>query len=262
MRARVERLALRVAARVTGRTYVTLDFPSSAANLPRYGFGRPEHQRLKAIVERHEATYGHVLDELSVYADDLAAIPRDASWDTLHWTNGYISGLDGAAIYGLIRSRRPARYIEVGSGFSTMFAARARDDGRLSMNITSIDPHPRTAVDSLCDRVVRQPLESADLGLFRELSAGDMVFMDGSHRVFMNSDAVAFFLDVLPELPDGVIVGIDDMLLPADYFPDWADRYYSEQYLLVLTVKRGPAPPIRAAACPRRRQRASLPLAL
>jgi hypothetical protein len=62
------------------------------------------------------------------------------------------------------------------------------------------------------------------------------VFFDGSHRAFMNSDATVFFLEILPALPAGVIVGIHDILLPWDYPPEWAPRYYSEQYLLAAAL--------------------------
>lgn len=50
----------------------------------------------------------------------------------------------------------------------------------------------------------------------------DVVFLDGSHRVFMNNDASVFFLDGLPRLPPGVLVGVHDIFLPEDYGPDAA----------------------------------------
>jgi hypothetical protein len=180
-----------------------------------------------------------VLDDFATYADELALVPGSAPTGTLHWQNGFCQGLDGVAIYGFIRQHRPATYLEVGSGYSTMFAARARDDGRLPTKIISIDPHPRADVDRLCDAVIRQPLETVDLQPFWDLKPDDIVFVDSSHRVFMNSDAVAFFLDVLPELTSGVVVGIDDILLPIDYFPHWSVRYYSEQYLLAAYLLAG-----------------------
>ena len=110
--------------------------------------------------------------------------------------------------------------------------SRARRDGGLSTHLTSIDPAPRAEIDALCDEVIRAPLEGADLGILGRLQPGDMLFFDGSHRVFMNADTVAFFLDVLPALPPGVIVGVHDIRLPDDYPPEFAERWYSEQYLL------------------------------
>ena len=52
---------------------------------------------------------------------------------------------------------------------------RARRDGRLQTRIVSIDPRPRAEVDELCDRVLRVPLEAADLSVFDELSAATCV---------------------------------------------------------------------------------------
>ena len=48
-----------------------------------------------------------------------------------------------------------------------------------------------------------------------------------------------FFLDVLPELPPGVLVGIHDIYLPFDYPPSAAAAYYSEQYLLAAYLLGG-----------------------
>jgi hypothetical protein len=110
--------------------------------------------------------------------------------------------------------------------------ARARSDGGLDTRITSIDPFPRAEVDALCDEVIRRPFETADLSVLSGLEPNDIVFFDGSHRSFMNSDATVFFLEVLPALPPGIVVGIHDILLPWDYPPEWGPRYYSEQYLL------------------------------
>jgi len=141
-------------------------------------------------------------------------------------------GLDGVSLYCFTRKLTPRRYIEIGSGNSTLFVHRARRDGDISMEIVSIDPAPRREIDAISDTAIRQPLESIDLGVFSGLGEGDIVFLDGSHRAFMNSDVTVFFLDVLPELPPGVLVGIHDIHLPDDYLPRDAKDYYSEQYLL------------------------------
>jgi len=167
------------------------------------------------------------------FKDDLLAIDL---WPTAPgqpcWRNDWLLGLDTASLYGLLRHWNPRHYVEIGSGNSTMVAARARSDGGLDTTITSIDPQPRAEIDRVCDRVVREPLELVDLSLFKELSSGDVVFVDCSHRVFTNSDVTTFYLDVLPELPGGVFVGIHDVLWPDDYLPEWREYWFSEQYLL------------------------------
>src|SRR5208337_4619006 len=76
------------------------------------------------------------------------------------------------------------------------------------------------------------PVETISLDIFDRLEPGDILYVDNSHRVLMNSDATVIFLDVIPRLKPGVLVEIHDVTLPYDYPTMWIDRYYSEQYLL------------------------------
>jgi len=240
VRPRAASHARRVAERLAGKVYLPLDYPPTALAAPRYGYGRPAHDGLVAILARHEGTYRAALESFAALETDLLRIPRAAA-DPAEpfWDNYWFPVLDPIALYGLLRTREPERYVEIGSGMSTRFAARARRDGGLATRIVSIDPSPRAEIDLLCDEVVRQPLERSDLSIFDAVGPGDVVFLDGSHRVFMNSDACVFFVDVLPRLPANVIVGVHDVFLPYDYPPGWGDRYYSEQYLLAAALLAG-----------------------
>jgi hypothetical protein len=130
-------------------------------------------------------------------------------------------------------------YLEVGSGTSTLVARRAIDDYMLRTKIVSIDPAPRRTVDAACDEVLRTPFETADLSVFNQLSSGDIVFIDNSHRALMNSDVTVFFLEVLPNLPSGVLVHLHDIFLPYDYPPVMSRRAYAEQYLLATAMLCG-----------------------
>jgi hypothetical protein len=215
------------------RYFISLQFPPSANTEPRYGYGRSPHSRLSTILRRQEHEYKDAVTSFNEYAADLLAIPLDSA-DPCEprWGNGLLKGLDAVSLYGFTRKLGPRRYIEIGSGNSTLFVDRARRDGGINTELISIDPYPRREIDAVCDRALRQPLESANLDIFGEVQSGDIVFLDGSHHVFMNSDVAVFFLDVLPELPPGVHVGIHDIYLPDDYRPEHAERHYSEQYLL------------------------------
>lgn len=211
---------------------ITLNYPPSADPSPRWGYGKPEQARITAYLARFEESYCAQLDRVVAYTDDLLKVARRPEGPgEPYWLSAYLPGLDAALLYATVRDLNPARYVEVGSGISTTFVARARADGNLRTRITSIDPNPRAEIDALCDDVVRRPFELTD-GVFDGLAEGDVVFIDNSHRVFTNSDAVAFLLDELPELPPGIRVGIHDILLPSDYLPDWSTYWFSEQYLL------------------------------
>jgi predicted O-methyltransferase YrrM len=219
-----------------------VECPPSADLRPRYGYGRPRHARLDAILARHDAIFRQELEAITEFSDDLLLISVEADGEhEPYWANSWLPGLDIACLYSYVRRWKPARYVEVGSGNSTAVVARARRDAGLATEIISIDPNPRREIDALCDRVVRQPLELVDPDLFDELEAGDILFVDGSHRVFMNSDTVAVYLDLLPDLPDGVLVGIHDILWPDDYFPGWSEFWWNEQYVLGALLIGEPA---------------------
>ena len=206
----------------------------------RYGYGRPPHPELLALLEQGRAAYGDLLRSFLGFQDKLAAIPRQAADPrTPYWDNEWMPPLDALALYALLAQRKPRMYLEVGSGHSTRFARRAIEDHALATQIVSLDPHPRADIDRLCDRLVRQPLQQADPALFAELRPGDILFLDCSHVLLTNSDVAVAFLEIIPRLPAGVLVQVHDIFLPCDYPPRWAHHYWSEQYLLAFALLEG-----------------------
>lgn len=220
-----------------GYQVIFLDYPVQAE--PRWGYGKPVHPQLYEILNRHRAHYAVTLKSFLSLKDYLLAIALRDQPGSIEpcWRNRWLpGGLDTLALYGMLATNRPKQYLEIGSGYSTRLARRAIRDQKLATTITSIDPHPRAEIDKLCDRVIRQSLQKADLAVFDDLEPGDIVFFDGSHRASMNSDVTVFFLEVLPQLLPGVLVHLHDIALPADYPPEWRDWYYSEQYLLAVSL--------------------------
>jgi hypothetical protein len=212
---------------------IRLDYPIQPR--PRYGHGRPPHPVLTRILDQRRAHYAQVLRGFVSLAEPLSRIPitaDPADPNTPHWNNTWFEGIDALSVYAFLALTKPARYFEVGSGNSTKFARRAIRDHGLRTRITSIDPYPRTEINTICDKIVRQPLENVDVAVFDELQSGDVLFVDNSHRVFTNSDVTVVFLDVMPRLKPGVLLGIHDIMLPNDYPPEWMPRFYSEQYML------------------------------
>jgi hypothetical protein len=208
---------------------------------PRFGYGRAAHPGIAALLERGRAGYLDRCHGFLRHEERLAAIPLRAELNTAvpHWRNGWLPPLDAVALYGILAETNPRRYVEIGSGNSTKFARRACTDHDLRTEIISIDPAPRAHIDAICDRVIRTPLERADLAVFADLEPGDVVFFDGSHRASMGSDVTVFFFELLPQLPPGVLVQIHDILLPNDYPPQWRFRHYNEQYLLAAFLLAG-----------------------
>jgi hypothetical protein len=135
------------------------------------------------------------------HVDPLLCIPR-AQEDSSRpfWANDWFPPFDGASLYGLIAERSPPRYIEVGSGISTRFARQAISDLDLQTRIVSIDPHPHTVIDTLCDEVVHSRMEDVPREFWEGIGPEDLLFVDNSHRSFPNSDVTVFFAEVMPRI--------------------------------------------------------------
>jgi hypothetical protein len=209
----------------------------------RYGADRPPHPELNALIERSRPRFLELLRAMGDGADDYPDVPRAAPLGAPvpMWNNGWFPPLDAMLLTHMLRTGRPGRFIEIGSGFSTKFARRAITRHDLPTRLISVDPQPRAEVDALCDEVIRQPLETVDQALFQTLEPGDILFLDSSHRAFQGSDVTVFFLEILPRLKPGVIVHVHDIYLPEDYISGHLHRMWNEQYMLAAALLFGDA---------------------
>lgn len=214
---------------------MNLSFEYDVDCRPRYW---PEpHQRLHEIISRDRHRYQQHLQKFARHAEEFGVIPRQSRGEKEpFWENGFFGGLDAIALHGMLAEVRPSLYVEIGSGNSTKFARNALTIHALGTRLVSIDREPRAEIDSLCDEVVRTPLEQTDMHIFDRLNSGDNLLYDGSHQVLTNSDVTVFFLDVLPRLKPGVWVHVHDVFLPWDYPSDWTERHYAEQYMLACWI--------------------------
>ncbi|HEV7587764.1 MAG TPA: class I SAM-dependent methyltransferase [Longimicrobium sp.] len=228
---------------------ITLDYDFCPT--PRYGHGKDAHAALCQIVERKRTDFEQRLSAFASFKGDFLDIPLEESREapgTPYWGNGFYPGLDAVSLHCMLCLQRPKIFCEIGSGHSTSFARNAIRLRGLPTQVISIDPHPRAEIDVICDTVVRRPVEELDPGFFDVLGAGDVLFIDSSHRSFTNSDVTAVFLDVLPRLRPGVLIHFHDIFLPYDYPPEWSDRFYNEQYLLAcVLLTRNPSYEIELA---------------
>ncbi len=217
-----------------------IDYPPPAE--PRWGFGHPSNE---ALSSRLESSLDPAMSRLRRLGPDLGLgeVPdvADISGASPSWTTGYMSPLDAATLCAIIADIRPSRYVEIGSGTSTKFARRAVTHSGVATSMLSIDPHPRSVCDELCDEIIRADLQTVDLSRFDDLESGDVVFFDGSHRALSHSDVAVFFLELLPRLAEGVVVHVHDIFLPNDYPEEWNYRFYSEQYLVGAMLLANPS---------------------
>ncbi|HKV93059.1 MAG TPA: class I SAM-dependent methyltransferase [Candidatus Angelobacter sp.] len=212
-----------------GDQIVALNYPVILK--PRYD-GGPHPELFKLIYAGHHK-FKTRLESFLQYRPQLMALKN------VRWINGFLPALDSISLYCLLAQWKPKRYMEIGSGNSTIFARQAIKNNGLATTLISIDPHPRAEIDALCDRVIRTPVEEVELSIFDELETGDILFVDNSHRCLPNSDVTVFFVDILPRLKHGVFIHLHDICLPWDYPESVAQDAYSEQYLLATALLMG-----------------------
>lgn len=203
----------------------------------RYGHGKPPHKTLFDIINSNRAMYKEILHDMLVHEVAFASI-KSAVDETDEFSpvynNGFLPGLDIFGIYTMIAKYKPNTYVEVGSGNSTKVAHLSIENNNLGTRIVSIDPCPRAEIDKLASKIIREPFENVDFDFLFSLEENDILFIDNSHRILPNSDSMVFYMEVLPNLPNGVIVHVHDIYLPYDYPQFMCDRCYSEQYGLAM----------------------------
>jgi len=178
---------------------------------------------------------------LEVFAEqERLQLAHDETPDpTEYWAgNDQYPALDAWVLEGLLRHLRPARMIEIGSGYSSLVTARVNRellDG--SMRFTCIEPYPRdflsAGVPGVSDLRV-EAVQDTPLGLFEELGAGDVLFVDTAHTVKTGGDVPWIFGEIVPRLRPGVVVHVHDAFIPGEYPEPWVLEGWgwNEIYLL------------------------------
>lgn len=153
-------------------------------------------------------------------------------------TNPAFAPHDAWALQGILRHLRPRRMVELGSGWTSLLAARVnREHLDHEMSLICVDPYLqdflRDGVDGI-NEIIEKGAEDLPLEFFAELGPGDILFIDSTHTVKTGSDVVYLFGEVIPRLAPGVVVHVHDIFLPGEYPPQWVLSGWSwnEQYLV------------------------------
>lgn len=179
------------------------------------------------------------------------AFPDEPGEDPTEYfiSNGQYPALDAWILEAMLRHLRPARMIEVGSGFSSLVSARVnREQLEGSMALTCIEPYPRdflrTGVEGI-DVLRIEQIQDTPLEVFAALGRDDVLFIDTSHCVKTGGDVPWIFHEILPRLAGGVVVHIHDAFLPGDYpIPwvmegwGWNERYLIQSFLAFNSAYR------------------------
>lgn len=158
-----------------------------------------------------------------------------------HYQNPAYSYSDAIMLHCMLRTLRPERLVEVGSGHSSCVTLDTRQyflDA--SMHTTFIDPYPQLLQsllrpeDLATTTVLAQPLQEVDLAVFTQLRANDVLFIDSTHVAKIGSDVNRLLFEIFPALAPGVVIHLHDIFYPFEYPKEWIHegRVWNEAYMV------------------------------
>jgi Methyltransferase domain len=175
------------------------------------------------------------------FNQELAQFPveKNENVNFFH-NNGSYSYGDAEYLYNIVRYFKPSKFIEIGSGNSTLMVRNAVKANQFeNKNYTCshicIEPYEQPWLEQLGVQVIREKVELLDYSIFQQLEKNDILFIDSSHIIRPEGDVLFEYLELLPLLSPGVIVHIHDIFTPKNYLDHWViteHRLWNEQYIL------------------------------
>lgn len=175
------------------------------------------------------------------YAEELARLPQtDPGGLRYYYQNGAFESGDAEYLYNMVRHFKPARIIEIGSGFSTRItreaiAANKTENAAYACRHICVEPYRHMWLEQVGAEIIRKRVEECDITIFDELGKNDIFIIDSSHMIRPQGDVLFEYLEILGRLRSGVVVHVHDIYTPRDY-PERLvleeQKLWNEQYLL------------------------------
>lgn len=127
--------------------------------------------------------------ERFIFSQELADIPKEKPEPLkFYLNNGAFGSGDAEYWYQLIRTIKPRRIFEIGSGNSTLMAMNAiaqnqADDPSYKCEHICIEPYEMPWLEESGVSVVRSKVEDVELSFFSKLQENDILFIDSSHII-------------------------------------------------------------------------------
>lgn len=152
--------------------------------------------------------------------------------------NNSFEWMDGRMLFYFIKTYKPKKIIEIGSGWSTLLMYNTIKKFNLDTKIICIEPYPNPILlgmqkEGLIELNISN-LQDNNLELFSQLKKNDICFIDSSHVVKYNSDCLYYINKIFPILKKDILIHIHDIFLPFEYPKMWykEGRFWNEQYFI------------------------------
>lgn len=169
---------------------------------------------VKFDLESFKSLFEHLQQYIPEYAD---LIPYE-KMKMIGFGPGY-PYVDSITSYTMIRYIKPNIYFEIGSGLSTYYASQALDknksDDQKDSRIICVEPNPYPKLKELHNITLYQKeVQDISIEQFKVLDENDILFIDSTHVLRIDSDIAYLYLEILPQLKKGVCIHIHDIPFP------------------------------------------------
>ena len=148
------------------------------------------------------------------------------------------SQVDSFMLYSIIREKKPAIMIEIGSGESTkvsLASLEINEKNGAPCMFYAIEPYPDKflrGINKTNFKLISRNLQEVDIEL---LCSADLLFIDSSHVSKIGSDVNYEILEVIPKLKVGAVIHWHDIMIPTNYWKRWMDNgnmFWNESYMV------------------------------
>jgi hypothetical protein len=182
------------------------------------------------------------LDRLSTFESeyrgeysDFPILESSGEYNGFAIQNNFFESVDTEVAYSMVREHEPKRVIEIGGGNSTQVLDAALKQNDQPFEHLIIEPEPSQVITGVDAKIIQSKVQEVPMSVFESLTEDDVLFIDSTHVGKIGSDVLYEYLDLLPQLDDGVLVHAHDIFLPYEYPKPWVmDQhwFFNEQYLL------------------------------
>ena len=173
---------------------------------------------LRGIAYDHDAMEATLAALVADFGGEYAALPPYDRIREERRGPGF-TRVDALVLHTMLRRHRPARFLEVGSGLSSWYAAQAAARNAAEarpMAMTAVDPFVSSATRALpgVEAVAKEAQDLPVEWYLERLRPGDVLFIDSTHVVRIDGEVPYLVLELLPALPPGVVVHVHDVHFP------------------------------------------------
>lgn len=188
----------------------------------------PDTQNLKKTINRWHKKYNlndidinikkqtELVNKLSQFSNDFNKLPLYKTILARKYGEGF-NQYDCATLYKMIRYLKPTNIIEIGAGTSTYYIYNGMKKNKHG-EIKSIEPYPTKNLKHYTKekniKLIQSQIQEINVNYFKKLKTNDILFIDSSHTVKIDSDVNYLILEILPQLNSGVIIHIHDIPFP------------------------------------------------